>query len=1265
MIDFFIASHQGNARKAADALTVSAACHHIHIIGTAEEAQFYPESDFITVEGLQLSSRLMADIAAKATARYTAIYLAAETFVPGYRLAERVLRTMRDAHPSMLYTDRYEQRGEEETTSLHRVIDYQEGAVRDDFDFGGLLVFPTRLLRDYVAEETNEWQYAALYALRLYLSRVGHLLHLPEPLYTQRERDLRTSGQKQFDYVNPRSRAVQIEMEQVFTAHLKAIGAYLAPDEYDAPTDLNRDADYPVTASVIIPVRNREKTIGDAIRSAASQCTEFAFNVIVIDNHSTDGTSAQIACWQQGHEDAVVGRNFREVVHLIPEQPDLGIGGCWDLAIRDKRCGKYAVQLDSDDLYSGTDTLQRIVEAFAGEKAAMVIGAYRMVDFHLQTLPPGLIDHAEWTDNNGRNNALRINGLGAPRAFSTALLRKLGVPNTSYGEDYALGLAISRRYRIARIYDELYLCRRWEGNSDAALSNEKVNRNNEYKDTLRSMEIAARRKMNRRWETPISEEEVATMQARQMASWQEVRENFEDLSQHVEHRRLEVDDALSLTVQHNPRRIVSTAAKVDHKSIEKRPCFLCACNRPQQQLSFDVERHFTVLVNPYPILPCHLTIPTRRHLPQQFAPYMEDYLRMIWRMPQYCVFYNGPHSGASAPDHAHFQAGLRGIIPIERAWKQYEHHLECVYPATLSERALLEELGYTDPRAGIYLLHGYACPAFVVMGETENGNARLLQSLLGVMPVKEGCDEPDINVLSWREKGTAVLPDCIVNVVFARRQHRPACYYAQDERERYLISPGTIDMGGLIITPRREDFERLTIECAVSILQEVTYSESELRQMAAHLHAEREEDGAAEEGFAEGEEPIVEVGIMHAATIDFVLHETYTAKGQEVTGAQRARYVDGGIEWQGNIYSELNFRPQKGGRFTLCDVVIGKGFHWQKAEEQTFTGSIRLIVNEERIEVINCVAVEQYLKSVISSEMRATAPFELLKAHAVISRSWLLRQMAQRRQVQQSGADGAGFFTFQRHKGELLRWYDRTEHALFDVCADDHCQRYQGITRATTAEVAKAVEQTHGEVLTYDGELCDARFSKCCGGVTERFSACWDAHDEPYLVPTTDPYCLRADDAILTRSLNDYDVATHDFKAWEVTLTNEEIVRLLREKLNLEIGQIQSMKPIEVGESGRIIRLQIEGTAQTVVIGKELEIRRALSPSHLLSSAFTIEAQAMDADGLPQRFVLSGKGWGHGVGLCQIGAAVMAEEGHYYEDILGHYYHHAKVTRHY
>lgn len=423
----------------------------------------------------------LREIASGVKTKYTLLYQKAASCDMSEDALARMKRVADDTGALMVYADHYVVK--DGIREAHPLIDLQEGALRDDFDFGTVTLVRTDVLREFTERQSREYEYAALYALRLYMQRKGLIFHLNEYLYTSEMLDMRKSGEKQFDYVNPRNREVQIEMEQAVTEHLTIIGALVDNKKYKEPQFTL--GDFPVEASVIIPVYNREKTIADAVRSALSQEASFEYNVIVVDNHSTDNT----------------GKILREIsdprlVVIVPERTDLGIGGCWNEAVYSKSCGRFAVQLDSDDLYSGPDTLQRIVDCFHEQRTGMVIGSYRMCDFDLQTLPPGIIDHREWTDDNGANNALRINGLGAPRAFFTPLLREVGFPNTSYGEDYALGLWFSRTYRIGRIYDELYLCRRWGGNSDADLSIDKLNKNNSYKDKLRTIELLARKKMN-------------------------------------------------------------------------------------------------------------------------------------------------------------------------------------------------------------------------------------------------------------------------------------------------------------------------------------------------------------------------------------------------------------------------------------------------------------------------------------------------------------------------------------------------------------------------------------------------------------------------------------------------------------------------------------------------------------------------------------------------------------------------------------------------
>lgn len=427
----------------------------------------------------------LRNIAEALSQKYVLLYTKSLPLEMGMLALDRIIGVAEDTGADMLYADHYELitgPAGETVRRKHPLIDCQRGALRDDFDFGSVLVFRRTAFRKAVREMKADRKWGALYDLRL---RMKKIVHINEYLYTEIETDSRKSGEKQFDYVDPKNRQVQIEMEEICTDHLKRIGAWLAPDFKEVAFGQS----FPVTATVVIPVFNRIRTVKDAVESALSQKCDFPFNVIVVDNHSSDGTTELLA--QMAEADT-------GLVHLIPERNDLCIGGCWNLAVHHELCGEFAVQLDSDDVYSGPDTLAKIVAAFREQKCAMVVGTYQMTDFQMNPIPPGVIDHKEWTEGNGRNNALRINGLGAPRAFWTPLLRKLNLPNTSYGEDYALGLRISREYRIGRIYDVLYCCRRWEGNSDAALEIEKVNANNLYKDRVRTWELEARIALNRK-----------------------------------------------------------------------------------------------------------------------------------------------------------------------------------------------------------------------------------------------------------------------------------------------------------------------------------------------------------------------------------------------------------------------------------------------------------------------------------------------------------------------------------------------------------------------------------------------------------------------------------------------------------------------------------------------------------------------------------------------------------------------------------------------
>ena len=1253
-IDLFLpCEYIDDAQNALSVLHEYKTVQHIHFLVSADFAAHHqvPEGcTFVITDRLE-SSNTIVSIVENTDADYVMICTRHTTIGWGNNTLERFLRVADDTDAVMVYADHYKM--VEGKMEKHPVIDYQSGSLRDDFDFGSLWCIKAQALADYIAQpDREEYQFAALYDLRLYLSRVGEIFHLNEFLYSEAELDTRKSGEKQFDYVNPRNREVQIEMEKACTQHLGKVGALIDTTFYRQPDFGEQDFEY--EASVIIPVFNREKTVADAVKSALGQKASFKFNVIVVNNHSTDRTG-----------EILDELKVDNLIQIVPERTDLGIGGCWNEAINSSFCGKFAVQLDSDDLYSSPKTLQKIVDAFYKQKAAMIIGSYRMCDFDLNTLPPGLIDHKEWTDENGCNNALRINGLGAPRAFFTPLVRQIQFPNTSYGEDYALGLAFSRRYRIGRIYDELYLCRRWGGNSDAALSVEKVNANNLYKDRLRTMELKARQHLLQGKADIMEDSSISRFFNRQLEVWTDARHRFRDLK-HVETRQF--SDQLKL--QWNPARIVSTGAKIDKKTLGERPCFLCDKNRPKEQMSKQIDEKFHLLVNPFPILPVHFTIPARKHQPQLIYKNYGEMHRFISLHSDLMVFYNGPKCGASAPDHLPFQAGTNGILPLQTNWQRLSRNLTDIISLNDEEK--------------ISVVRDFIVPAFVIISKSAESDEALFRRLYKAMPQRGDETEPMMNIISWR-KGEE-----FISVVIPREKHRPEAYFAEGDAQ-FVVSPGALDMSGLIITPREEDFRKLTEEKALSLLQECGVSEEKMNAIIAKLKASKDAEDAAEASstlYNKGKQPDVTVGIVSAQKIHFSLNKPYLAKGEKVLGEQVVEFSEGGVLWNGNQYSQLTFHPQSAdASFSLSGVTIGVNFHWERKETQTFLGTLRFVVESDKIVAINELPVEKYLESVISSEMSATSSLELLKAHAVISRSWLLAQMKKRREVAESGNN---FFSFTKKEDMLIRWYDREDHTLFDVCADDHCQRYQGITKETSPHVAEAIRQTKGQILMDGEEICDARFSKCCGGITEEFQYCWEDTPKTYLTAVRDialgvehtlpnltneeeaekwirfnppAFCNTQDKKILSEVLNDYDQETVNFYRWKETLSQEKLQQLIADKLKMDLGAILDMKAVERGKSGRISKLQIIGTEKTFTIGKELEIRRTLSDSHLLSSAFVVDKYDKDEQGVPQRFELIGAGWGHGVGLCQIGAAVMGEQGYHYDAILLHYYQGAEIKK--
>ena len=749
----------------------------------------------------------------------------------------------------------------------------------------------------------------------------------------------------------------------------------------------------------------------------------------------------------------------------------------------------------------------------------------------------------------------------------------------------------------------------------------------------------------------------------QLQEWMTARENHEALTRVWWRELTSPKLPMPLRVQCNPARIVSTGASIDKASIAKRPCFLCTQNRPQEQRSACLNEDFEWLVNPYPILPHHYTIASKHHRPQHFLDAYDAMIQATKELSEeHIVFYNGPKCGASAPDHLHLQAGIGEGIP------------------------LVEYTKTVDSTESIQTISPFGYLAYLI---SDAENTSTFQQLYSKLPIPHGEEEPYMNVVAYR-KGEKVFL-----IVIPRRAHRPRCYSVEGEG-RYLISPGALDMCGLIITPRQEDYKKLTAHKATEILCEVGVRT----------------------------EPTIDVGIMQGKEIRFTLHEastlplqrrgdsdstddsqliltpdTYLASVKEdsITGKSyiiiKGEHTEYTFENSTLIEPPLlgptrksagcddeHFSSPKESRlrvlkgeafFSLHGVTIGKEFHWQQQETQSFQGSLILRIIDGELHAINRIAIEDYLTSVIASEMSGTSSIELLKAHAVISRSWLLAQIASQKLkienlklkvdknepgFQKSSIPEANF-QFSTFNSQYIKWYDREAHTHFDVCADDHCQRYQGVHRKITAQVHEAIRATRGIVLNYEGEVCDARFSKCCGGITELYESCWDDTPHPYLSVVHDPFCNTDDPKILSEVLNHYDQGT-DFYRWTVEYTQEELSELVRRRSGFDYGDIIDLIPIERGPSGRIIRLQIVGTKATRIIGKELEIRRTLSETHLYSSAFEVEKR----DG---SFILHGSGWGHGVGLCQIGAAVMGAQGYKFDEILHHYYPEAELTEWY
>lgn len=714
----------------------------------------------------------------------------------------------------------------------------------------------------------------------------------------------------------------------------------------------------------------------------------------------------------------------------------------------------------------------------------------------------------------------------------------------------------------------------------------------------------------------------------QLSVWPLAAENYRSLKK-AGSKVLSIG-GLPVTVQLNPCRRISSEASLDKESINRRPCFLCPENRPAEQTNMEFEgrkgRRYRVMLNPYPIFPSHLVISSFEHTPQSIWHRYQDLLDFVRENNEYLGFYNGPESGASAPDHMHFQACPQGLTPLQN---RVDELLAAGDDKTLDYLTNVKE-------ARLFHLNEYARGVFVLCGATAKSTAKLFYRLLDCAPVPDGSSEPKMNIIAWCHEG-----EYRTAVIF-RERHRPH-NYSSSGADHLAMSPGCADLAGVYVTTREEDFDKLDAGLLSQVVREIAASEETEKEIIWRLTRSQRR---------------LEVGIMSGSEIEFEIIS-------DGAGRQKVEYSQGRISYNGALYDELVFEAQTEATmfaepsFILYGVTIGVDFHWERKVTQKFAGTLKFIVDGGKVTAVNIVGVEDYLLSVISSEMKASAGLEFLKAHAVISRSWVMAQV-EHRQSHVSRTPGPSCPVSEPVEGaeEYIKWFDHDDHTLFDVCADDHCQRYQGLTMAVGDTVRKAVDQTWGLVLTSEGKICDARFSKCCGGRMELFSTCWEDKDYPYLQPLPDTadcveggdvFCDTKDEKILSQVLNDYDLETKDFYRWTTEYSRTDVSELVRRRSGIDFGTIRDLVPIERGPSGRLKRLKVVGDKKTMIIGKELIIRRWLSDSHLKSSAFEVH---WDGDHL----TLDGSGWGHGVGLCQIGAAVMAAKGYSFDRILLHYY---------
>ncbi len=827
----------------------------------------------------------------------------------------------------------------------------------------------------------------------------------------------------------------------------------------------------------------------------------------------------------------------------------------------------------------------------------------------------------------------------------------------------------------------------------------------------------------------------------QLSVWSLASSNYRALKK-VRIREMNIA-GLGIRLQFNPERVRSTAADVSAGHVSERKCFLCHDNRPAVQSSLEFEgrkgRRYDILLNPYPIFPDHLVIVRTKHVPQSIWHRIVDMTDFARHFPLFTIFYNGPMCGASAPDHMHFQACPRKLMPLESDIDRLLSN-----PGGCSALEFLSSV----QDASIYHYRKFTRGIFAIKARTSKSLAKMFYRLVDCMDIREGESEPRLNLLVWYDPPVSEKVAGISHgkfgeyraVVIARGEHRPHHYFAEGA-EHFMISPGCADMAGLLVLPSEEDFSRIDETVVSEILAEVSVdAEGEERIMSRLTRVQ----------------PTVEVGILSAEEIEFEIIS-------DGAGRQKVSLQDGLISYGGALYDELYFDSKTMSTmfseptFILYDVRIGIDFHWDRRQDQKFAGALKFLVCDGLICAINVVGMEDYLLSVISSEMNHDAPLEFLKAHAVISRSWLMNKIAARSSVsaicttssdaacslidgdRAVGEDepGSGGLVARCERGDndisdreehggrsyrsdaggvgetrrIVKWFDTQDHKYFDVCADDHCQRYQGLTLAIGENVRKAIDDTWGKVLRYGDLICDARFSKCCGGMTERFSTCWADIDPPYLAPVRDilhdgvsigrcdsPASMTLPDltkeenvrrwilegvwtkgaclesagvesfcntsADLSHILNGYDLETKDYFRWEERYTRKELSRLITEESGQDIGMLVSLTPLRRGASGRISLLSIRGDKSSMIIGKELMIRKILSKSHLKSSAFVVDILPSGNEKGDDVFIIRGAGWGHGVGLCQIGAAVMAMKGYGYREILSHYYPGTDVSGH-